>query len=194
MTDAPARHPDLLDAARSRLVVIDVQQKFLPTLPEPDRLVGVIDGVLEAAERLGVPATASEQYPQGLGGTVEPLAGRLPDRRVKTAFSAAPALGLGPCEGDVERDQIVLCGIETAICVCQTAMDLMADGYAVFVVADACSGRKPDDGERALRRLSDYGAAVVTADMVLFEWVRDASHEQFKSISAIVKRIAAAGG
>ena len=187
---AMPRHPDILDAGRSRLAVIDMQPRLLSVVPDAEAVTARCGGLVEAAAAMGVPAVATEQNPDKLGGTAEAIA--VEDRRAKMAFSAAEALGYGEWAGGLDdrstdRDQVVLCGIETTVCVCQTALDLAAAGWSVSVAADACGSRR--DAALALDRMRAVGVQVVTTDMVLFEWAGRAGTDAFRAVSAIVKRL-----
>jgi isochorismate hydrolase len=186
--DAPPRSPELLDRHRSRLLIVDVQQKLVPHIHGADPMIAHCRKLIQGAAVLGVPAFATEQYRKGLGETVPELAELLPDRPDKLRFSGVEALGWQTAaEAADERDQIVVAGIETHVCVLQTAFDLMSIGYQVFIPADAVASRKTRDWEFALKRLADAGATVVTTESVLFEWAEAAGTPEFKEISRLVK-------
>jgi len=139
--------------------------------------------LLAAAARLGVPAIVTEQYPKGLGRTLPAVAEAIPPdatRAEKTCFSAAPAQRSG-------RPQTVIAGMETHVCVLQTALDLLAQGGEVFVVEDACCSRNPANRANALARMRAAGAIVTNTESVVFEWLRNAAHPEFKAISALVR-------
>jgi len=184
----PPKSPELLTADKSRLVIIDVQQKFVPVVPKISQVIGNCVKLLKGAQLLGVPCDAAEQYPQGLGATVEQLAGYLPNRPAKLRFSAAPSFPWwsDPQDATRERYQVVVAGIETHVCVLQTVFDLMARGFEVFVVVDSVNGRLPLDHEIALKRMADAGARLVTTEMVLFEWCEAAGTDVFKQLSRII--------
>jgi nicotinamidase-related amidase len=144
--------------------------------------------VLDAAAALGVPVLATEQYPQGLGGTAADIARRLPARpAAKTAFSCC---GAGTFLEELEmlrRPNVALVGMETHVCVAQTALDLLHAGLHVFLPVDALAARSAVDHDTAVRRLEQAGAVPTTAEAVAFEWVRDAAGPRFKEVSALVK-------
>ncbi|MCP5367413.1 MAG: hydrolase [Hyphomicrobiales bacterium] len=178
-----------MTAADSCLLVVDIQQRLLPAMAEPDAVTGQAAVLLRAARRLEVPVLVSEQYPRGLGPTVESVAALAPDGATveKTHFS---------CWGEPDwrwrfqglgRRQAVVCGIEAHVCVLQTVLDLLDAGHAVFVVADATSSRRAESKQRALARLAAAGAAVVTTEMVLFEWLQRADVPAFRELSALIK-------
>ena len=137
--------------------------------------------------RSGLPVAASEQYPQGLGATVAELASRLPDRPPKLMFSCRELQRLF---SDLRQQNIVkllLCGIETHVCVQQTVLDLMADGWRVYIPVDAVSSRSDIDHQTALRRMEASGAVLTTTEAALFEWCETAAGPEFKQISQLVR-------
>ncbi len=179
--------PPRLSAAESVLVVVDVQDKLLAKMPTAAALVSSVGFVLDVANLLSIPVRATEQYPKGLGPTAADIARRLPQPiPAKTAFSCCGADGFVADLKATGRTAVVLAGMETHVCVAQTAFDLLAAGFAVFLPVDAVSGRHDLDHATALRRLEHAGAVLTTAEAVAFEWVRDAAHPQFKAVSKLV--------
>jgi nicotinamidase-related amidase len=177
-------YPPRLSAATSGLLVVDVQEKLLPAVLGPQRLVGNVAFLLDAAKLLGVPALATEQYPRGLGPTVPELAGRLTaERPTKTAFSGAGV----PAVAEGFPPQVLLAGMETHVCVLQTGLDLLARGREVWVAVDAVSGRFRIDHDLALRRLERAGAVLTTCETAVFEWLGDAAHPRFKELSRLIQ-------
>ena len=179
--------PRRIDADRCSILVIDLQEKLLPVIPSGDDVVHFTESLLEVAELLGIPSAATAQYPQGLGELVSPLDERFPQPEGKLDFSAAV------CRREVDRwlqqgrNQIVVCGIETHICVLQTVLDLLEEGWSVFVVAEAVAARGGWEHELAIEQMRDAGAVITSLESVMFQWVRTAAHPQFKAISRIVK-------
>lgn len=172
----------------SRVLLIDVQEKFRPHLPDSDRLIENCRRLLEGARLLGVPAEATEQYPQGLGATVQELSGYFQEIPTKLRFSSAECLNWGlASQREDGRFKVVLCGIETHVCIAQTAYDLMGMGYQVFLPVDALSSRFAMDHQIALERLRDAGAVVSTTEAILFEWCEQAGTEEFKKLRDLVK-------
>jgi nicotinamidase-related amidase len=183
------RHPGLADVARSALVVVDVQEKLLPAIHEHERVVRETVRLLEGAALLRVPTLVSEQYPAGLGPTVAAVraaAGAAPVV-VKTSFSCADEPKFLEALRRLDRDQIVLVGIETHVCVLQTAADLVARGFRVIVAADAVSSRTAENRETALARLARFGVDVSSVEATLFEWTRRSGTELFKAVSRLVR-------
>ena len=177
---------ELLDRRRSLLLAVDLQEKLLNLLPEAVRVQRNVERLLRGAEAVGVPALATEQYPERLGGAPEALREALPTPDGKRAFSCWQAPEIA-ARFSSDRDQIVVCGIETHVCVMQTTADLLAQGFRVFVVADAVGARRSLDHELGLRRAESLGAVLVTTEMVLFEWCGTSLDPQFKLISQLVK-------
>lgn len=177
-----------LTATTSVLVVVDVQDKLLSKVPAADSLVRSIGFLLDAAGLFGVPARATEQYPKGLGPTTAALAERLPrGLPAKTAFSCGGAPGFLADLRGLGRPTVVLTGMETHVCVAQTAFDLIEAGHPVFLPVDAVASRFAVDHDTALRRLERAGAIPTTAEAVAFEWAGDAAHPRFKELSKLVQ-------
>ena len=183
----PPRSSELLSRTASRLLVVDVQQKLLDHIPVSGTLVENCRRMIRGAQVLDVPVAATEQYPDGLGPTAEVLAGLLGEIPEKLRFSCAECLDWGAAGGDGDqRDQVVVCGIEAHVCVTQTALDLAAQGYRVYVPADAVASRHKLDWKTALGRLADSGIVVLTTESVLFEWCEVAGTDEFRQISRLV--------
>jgi nicotinamidase-related amidase len=184
----PIRHHELLSAVRCRLLIVDVQEKLLPHIDQGTRVVERCERLLKAAEILSVPISATEQYPQGLGPTVEPLESHFVHIPVKLRFSCADSLDwAAPRAERDDRDQIVVAGIETHVCILQTAFDLAAGGFRVYIPVDAVGSRFSEDRDTALRRLEAAGIALVTTESVLFEWCEVAGTDEFKQISRLAR-------
>ncbi len=171
----------LLARNRAALVVVDVQEGFRSY----ESFAGVVDAcakLVQAARILDVPRVISEQYPKGLGHTA-PEVGLQDELRIeKSVFSVARAEGfdLGG------RDQAVVCGIETHVCVSQTVIDLLERGVEVHVPADAVGSRHAIDYERGLERLERAGAVVSTVEAALFELVERAGTQEFKEVQKLI--------
>ena len=182
----------LARAADSVLVMIDFQERLAAAMT-PEALSGVIRNariLLEAAKRLGIPVLATEQYPKGLGPTVAQVVEMLPGgtpRLEKTCFSCAGAQPFSTALEASGRAQVILTGMETHVCVLQSAMDLQGVRPGVFVVEDACCSRKRESHANAIDRLRAAGVMVTNTESVVFEWLRDARHDHFKAISALLR-------
>jgi nicotinamidase-related amidase len=180
-------HATRMSDADTGLLVIDVQEKLLPLIPGRAALVRDIAFLIDAAQLLGMTVQATEQYPKGLGHTVEPLATKLPHRPTKIAFSSCAVAEVVETFHRQARPKVVLCGIEAHVCVLNTALDLLARDFRVYLAADAVASRFPVDREFALRRLEQAGAILTTVETCVFEWVGGAGHPKFKDISRLVQ-------
>lgn len=190
MTNMPSpRSPDLLCAAESLLLVVDMQERLLPRIDNTALVQKQCEKLLRAAEIFDVPACLTEQYPGGLGSTIPELVAAAPprERPEKIRFSGALATGWPrAAERDDARTQVVIGGIETHICVLQTALDLLSWGYRVHVAADAVGSQRTSDHEPALRRLRDAGVTITTTESVLFEWCEEAGTERFRRMRELL--------
>jgi nicotinamidase-related amidase len=186
-TEPLPRSPDLMNREDSALLVVDAQEKLLAIIAGRDRIVWNIRRLLDAAAALGVPLAGTEQYPDGLSRTVSELKQRIGAAPDKLAFSA------GVC-GEIferwragSRFRVLLCGIETHVCIMQTALDLAAAGFEPYVAVDAVGARYPIDHDTALRRMESAGVVLTTTEAAMFEWCRTAEAPEFKKISALAK-------
>ncbi len=180
-------HPTQMSPADTALLVIDVQEKLMAKIPGADSLTRNIAFLIDGARLVEVPVTATEQYPRGLGPTVPALAQRLPERPDKTAFSCCAIPSVVEGFRKAARPKVLLAGIETHVCVLNTALDLLAQDFRVYIPVDAVASRFAVDHEVALRRLEKAGAILTTAEAAVFEWVGGAGHPKFKQISALVQ-------
>lgn len=178
-----------LDRTRAAVVVVDVQERLLPTMHDSPTLVVRVTQLVKGACLLEVPVLVTEQYPKGLGPTVASILAALPgvSPLEKQAFSCCGADRFVPALRAREVRDVVLCGIEAHVCVCQTALDLLQQGFRVFVVADATASRAPANHALALDRMRQAGAWVISVEMALFEMLGQASGPAFKQILHIIK-------
>jgi nicotinamidase-related amidase len=192
MSDLPliSRSPELMSRSDSALLVIDVQVKVAGAVSRAARIIWNVRRLVEAAKLLGLPVLASEQYPAGLGATVPQLASLLEHRPAKLAFSCRVLPNMFAECRQKGIQKLLLCGIETHICVQQTALDLLADGWRVYVAVDAVGSRHDVDHQMALRRLEASGAVLTTVEAALFEWCEEAGTPEFKQISRSVRESA----
>lgn len=179
----------LLGEERSALIVVDIQEKLAPAMQAGERAIARTAILVAAARAIGVPVLASVQYPKGLGPLVPALAGVIgADEQVtKTHFSALAEPAFAGRWRALGRPQAVLTGMEAHVCVLQTAMELLAQRFAVFVVADAVDSRTEASHALALARLAQAGAAIVNTEMVVFEWLGRADRPQFRPLSALIR-------
>ena len=174
----------LIDAKRTTLLLIDLQERLAPAIHDVDAVLRHNLWLTDIAKQLAIPVIATVQYPKGLGPTVPALAEKLlPEQIFEKIHFSAVADGCLQKLPDYSRDQIVLTGTEAHVCVLQTALDLLAAGKQVFVVAEAIGSRRPEDRLFAIERLRQEGCRIVTREMVAFEWLHRAGTEQFRQIS-----------
>jgi nicotinamidase-related amidase len=174
-----------LHAPSSLLCVVDIQERLLPAIPTGPQVVSMAGRLADAATLLGVRSVLTEQYPKGLGPTPPDLAAKLPPAITKMAFSCCGSDAFTTAlTADIES--VLLCGLETHVCIQQTALDLLARGLTVFIAVDAVASRHPLDHEVALRRLESSGAILTTTEAALFEWCRSAEHPQFQTVRKLV--------
>lgn len=178
------------DVTLSQFVIVDVQSRLATVMPTDamQALVKNCSILVQAAGLLGVAVIVTEQYPKGLGHTVPELSAFMPDIHPveKTTFSC---LAESRFKRQLTRDhsQIILAGMETHICIVQTALDLMASGKQVFVVEDAVVSRDPANKLNALARMRDAGCVITNTESVVFEWLGAAEGEVFKTVSKLIR-------
>ncbi len=174
-----------LQRDRAALVVVDVQEAFRPAVEGFDTVVENTRRLIEGASALDIPVIVTEQYPKGLGKTVEELEESLSSVTPfeKTAFSAVRAEGF-TLDG---RDQALVCGIETHVCVSQTAHDLLKDGVEVHIAADAVTSRTQQNRDIGLHKMEQSGAIVTSVETALFELVGEAGTPEFKQVQGLIK-------
>ncbi len=189
MNDFPqiSRSPELMSRSDSALLVVDVQEKLVATIRGAARIIWNVRRLIDGAVVLGLPIVASEQYPQGLGPTVPELAPRLQHRPAKLAFSCRELAELFADLRQRNLEKLLVCGLETHVCIQQTVLDLLADGWRVYVPVDAVGSRFDLDHQTALRRMESSGAVLTTTEAALFEWCQAAGTPEFKQISRIVR-------
>lgn len=174
----------LLEKDKSCLLLVDVQEKLTPFVLESDKLIAQCHWLMRLAETLEVPIAISEQYTRGLGHTVEPLGSLTAVRACdKVHFSCYRDPAFLNYWQSLGKQQAVIIGIETHVCVLQTALDMHQSGIEVFVVVDAVSSRKVLDHRYALKRMKQKGISLITSEMVFFEWVGRAGTPLFKTLS-----------
>jgi nicotinamidase-related amidase len=176
----------LLTAESAALLLIDMQERLMPAIDDGELVVARAVRLAEASRLLNVPIRATEQYPAGLGPTVQPLAAYPQAVLAKTAFSAVEDPGF-PSLLPAGTSEIVVAGCEAHVCVLQTVFGLRRSGRRVLLVADAVGSRDPADRAAALDRARVHGVEIVTSEMVLFEWLRDAQHPKFREVQNLLK-------
>ena len=173
----------------SALIVIDMQERLVPAMQAPARTIKNTRLLLQAAEKTGVPALLTEQYPQGLGHTIPQIVEAAGDSPIlpKMHFSCMEDPGFLKAFKALDRPQAILVGMEAHICVVQTAASLVEEGYQVFVVSDATASRTIESEAACLARLNAGGVSIVTTEMVVFEWLGQAGTAAFKEMLPLIK-------
>jgi nicotinamidase-related amidase len=174
------------------LVIIDVQERMMPVIDAAAEVERNIDRLIRGCHVIGVPILLTEQYPKGLGTTVAGIRRALEDTSgykpiEKSCFSAHGCTGFEAELDALERTQVLLAGVETHVCVYQTAMDLLRDEYDVTIIADAVSSRTAQNKAIALDRLSAEGVKLSSTEMALFELLVEAGTDEFRAVSKLVK-------
>jgi len=181
------RSPELINREDSALLVVDAQQTLLAMIPGSERIVWNIRRLLDAAATLGVPRAGTEQNPNKLQPTIPELRGRLGFVADKLAFSACACSEIFESWHAEGRFRVLICGIETHVCIMQTSLDLLAGGFEVYVAVDAVGSRYEIDHTTALRRMESAGIVLTSTEAAIFEWCRTADAPEFKTVSALIK-------
>jgi nicotinamidase-related amidase len=178
-----------LDKENALLVVIDIQKKLFPHIHGREEMAGAASRAIRGFRALGLPVLVTEQVPAALGPTIDELRREIEGIPPieKSAFSCCGEKAFAAAVLASGRKKILLCGIESHVCVYQTALDLIEDGYEVYLLADAVSSRRESDRAIALRRLGQTGVRLSTVEMALFEILREAGTDDFRKVLRIVK-------
>lgn len=179
----------MLDRNTTALLVIDYQEKLVPKILGIDAILGQAVKLIRFARELGIPILCTEQYPKGLGPTVDAVAAELSDipRMEKTAFGCLGDAAIAQAVRAAGKRQLLLTGIETHVCVMQTALSALTEGYQVFVPRDAVGSRAESEYQAGLHRIEKAGAELVTTEMALFELLREAGTPEFKKALPLIK-------
>jgi nicotinamidase-related amidase len=183
------RHPTVARRDDSVLVVIDCQTKLWKNIFNKGDLEGSLPTLLEGAGHLGIPVLLTEQYPKGLGRTTAKVKRAVKDAPLieKLSFSC---FGEGEFNGalrELDRSTLILTGVETHVCILQTALDAIASGYSVQVAEDGVGSREQLNHEVGLRRVQEAGGVVTCVESLLFEWMERCDIDEFKSVVNLLK-------
>ena len=182
------RSPELMSRHDTALLVVDVQGKLANAVQHPTRLVWNIQRLIQGAQLLGLPVAATEQYPEGLGPTIPQLAEMLTDISSKRMFSCGENGDIFANWSKAGIPKILVCGIEAHVCIQQTTLDLLAEGFRVYLPCDGISSRQEFDAKIAIRRMEASGATITSTEAALFEWCATSKCSEFKSISQLVQQ------
>lgn len=171
----------------SAFLFIDIQEKLTAMLRK-DKAAKKAEILAKTAKILNIKTILTEQYPQGLGATIPQVKYCLPDSAKffeKTSFNALDTEGVKEAIGDIKN--VFIFGIETHICVFQTALALLENGYNVFVVKDACASRETDEFKAGINLMEKEGAKIMTTEIVIFELLKSSKHPNFKEVQLLIK-------
>jgi nicotinamidase-related amidase len=178
----------LIYREETALLVIDVQERLMPVIHNSQQVFENINRLIQGAEILKLPVVVTEQYPKGLGNTCHEV--QLPDNAniiQKVSFSCLLSEPVKMKLEQLNVKSLILCGVESHICVLKTALDALKQEYDVHVVADAVSSRTEASKKVALERMRQSGAFIVTTEMILFQLLDEAGTEEFRAISKLIK-------
>jgi nicotinamidase-related amidase len=179
----------MLERDHTVLLVVDIQERLAAAMADREKVVANAGHLIAAAKLLGVPIVHTEQYPRGLGPTVPELRAALePAAPIeKLTFDCCGEATFAPALGATRRSTVVVCGMETHICVLQTVLGLLAGGMTVHVAADAVCSRSPENARTALELMRDAGAVVTCTETVMFQLLVRAGTPEFKAIQARIR-------
>ena len=183
-------HPNLLDSSTAALAVIDIQEAFRGVIPDFTLIARRAATAVRGFGILGLPIFVTEQYPKGLGRTADEVRSALADGHEifeKTAFSSCGAEAFAARLEASSIKQVVLCGLETHVCVNQTAHDLLERGFQVHVLCDCVTSRFEYNRLAGLAKMRHSGVIESSIEMAFFELMRDAKHDKFKEIQGLIK-------
>jgi len=183
------RHPVILKKDTSALLIIDIQERILKVIRNSEDMIANVLKLIKGFKAMGLPIYTTEQYPKGLGETHHAIQAELGDYTAvqKMTFSCG---GAGDLFGEFKKKeltQIVVCGIESHVCVQQTVLDLIHNGFQTNLAADAVSSRKYSDYDLSVSRMRHHGAEITSTESILFELLEVCGTDEFKAVSKIVK-------
>lgn len=174
-----------INEKNSAILFIDIQEKLVQMLKK-DKITKKAYILSEMANILGIEKIFTEQYPKGLGSTIDTISKKETDKVFeKTVFNALETEGV--YDALKEKENIFVCGIETHICVYQTVKALIEKGFNVYVIKDACASRETDEFKAGINLMEKLGATITTTEIVLFELLKTSKHPQFKLVQVLIK-------
>jgi nicotinamidase-related amidase len=182
------RHPVILKRQKSALIIIDVQERILKVMRKHEKLLENILKLIKGVKTLNLPIYYTEQYPKGLGETIQEIKNELEgDAIQKLSFSCSGDENLFEELKQKQIAQLIVCGIESHVCVQQTVLDLLANGFQVNLPVNAVSSRFKIDYTTAINRMDKHGAEITTVESILFELLEVCGTQEFKVVSSLVK-------
>ena len=178
-----------LSVQDSVLVIVDMQERLIPKIYDKQTVISNAITLIKSAGILNIPIIVTEQYPKGLGPTIPEIKDLIvPWQPIdKICFSCFGSSDFSKKLKELKRDNLILCGIESHICIMQTALDGLKSGYSVFFVKDAISSRTKNNKETGFERMTQAGAITTSTEMVMFELLREAGTDKFKQIVSLIK-------
>ncbi len=179
---------NLLNKEKTALVVVDIQEKLLPRIRFHNLVVNNTLLLIEYAKIAGIKIIVTEQYPRGMGYTIKEIGNAIPDFKPITKVSFG-CFGEKEFRNELEKfkpENLIIVGIETHVCICQTVLEGLAD-YSIFIPVDAVSSQNKGDWVTALERMKDNGAEIVSTEMILFEMMKEAGSGEFKKMLPFIK-------
>ncbi|MDR3175444.1 MAG: hydrolase [Desulfovibrio sp.] len=178
-----------IHAEDTAAVAIDFQERLLPAMHDSDELIRSSRVLLSGLNALNVPVLLTRQYPKGIGDIVPEIREVTANALVcdKLTFSCCGSEAFASALQKLQKKNIILCGVETHVCVLQTALDLLASGYKVFMAADCTGSRRRRDRATGLKRADREGALLTTYEQTLFELLESSTSPAFKTISGLVR-------
>ena len=177
-----------IDPRSSVLVLVDYQQKLMPAIHDGEKVLAEARRLADCARELGIRVFGTEQNPKGLGPNVPGLRERCEATLAKMSFDGCGDGLAAMLRSRGDPEHVVIAGCEAHVCLMQTALGLIREGFRVWVVANACGSRFPADRELALQRLREAGATLVSAEMVIFEWLGSCQNTRFKPVLERLKK------
>ena len=179
----------LLSKEGATLIIIDIQEKLFPHIHKREEVSENVRRLIKFARIMGIPIVLTEQYPKGLGPTIREIKELIPRVKPieKVEFSCLLSSAFRERLSELHARSLVLTGIEAHICVAQTAIEALTEGYRVYVVSDAVSSRRREDKTVAIERMRQHGAVIVTGEMLMYEILRKAGTPEFKKVLELVK-------
>jgi nicotinamidase-related amidase len=179
----------LLSREESALAIIDVQEKLFPLIYDKEKVLENLKKLIQFAKIVGMPIILTEQYPSGLGRTISEIKEILPDAQIieKVEFSCFGSEKFRDVLRDLDVKNLIVAGIETHICIAQTAIEGVSNGYRVCVVSDATSSRRLEDKNIAIERMKQNNVIVASTEMLIYELLRRAGTQEFKETLKLIK-------
>jgi nicotinamidase-related amidase len=182
------KHQAILDRTKSALVIVDIQERIYKVMRKHEKLIENVLKLIKGSKILNIPVYHTEQYPKGLGSTVEQINAELTGEAIqKLTFSCLGAEDLFAQLRSKNVEQVIVCGIETHVCVQQTVLDLLANTFQVYVPVNAVSSRSKIDYKTAINRMVKHGVEITTVESILFELLHICGSPEFKKVSLLIK-------